>query len=95
MCIRDSTKTEQLILKALQKRKGRQTTLVIAHRLSSLAYVDRIAVIDRGRLVQLGSHEELSVAPGLYRRLCQIQGALDDQIRSDVEQYGTQSDTQS
>ena len=89
------TKTEQLILKALQKRKGRQTTLVIAHRLSSLAYVDRIAVIDRGRLVQLGSHEELSVAPGLYRRLCQIQGALDDQIRSDVEQYGTQSDTQS
>ena len=89
------TKTEQLILKALQNRKGRQTTLVIAHRLSSLAYVDRIAVIDRGRLVQLGSHEELSVAPGLYRRLCQIQGALDDQIRSDVEQYGTQSDTQS
>ena len=89
------TKTEQLILKALQKRKGLQTTLVIAHRLSSLAYVDRIAVIDRGRLVQLGSHEELSVAPGLYRRLCQIQGALDDQIRSDVEQYGTQSDTQS
>lgn len=89
------TKTEQLILKALQNRKGRQTTLVIAHRLSSLAYVDRVAVIDRGRLVQLGSHEELSVAPGLYRRLCQIQGALDDQIRSDVEQYGTQSDTQS
>ena len=89
------TKTEQLILKALQNRKGRQPTLVIAHRLSSLAYVDRIAVIDRGRLVQLGSHEELSVAPGLYRRLCQIQGALDDQIRSDVEQYGTQSDTQS
>ena len=89
------TKTEQLILTALQKRKGRQTTLVIAHRLSSLAYVDRIAVIDRGRLVQLGNHEELSVAPGLYRRLCQIQGALDDQIRLDVEQYGTQSDTQS
>ena len=88
------TKTEQLILKALQKRKGRQTTLVIAHRLSSLAYVDRIAVIDQGRLVQLGSHEELSVVSGLYRRLCQIQGALDDQIRSDVEQYGYQSERQ-
>ena len=86
------TNTEQLILKALQKRKGRQTTLVIAHRLSSLAYVDRIAVIDQGRLVQLGSHEELSVVSGLYRRLCQIQGALDDQIRSDVEQYGYQSE---
>ena len=88
------TKTEQLILKALQKRKGRQTTLVIAHRLSSLAYVDRIAVIDQGRLVQLGSHEELSVVSGLYRRLCQIQGALDDQIRSDVEQYRYQSERQ-
>ena len=88
------TNTEQLILKALQKRKGRQTTLVIAHRLSSLAYVDRIAVIDQGRLVQLGSHEELSVVSGLYRRLCQIQGALDDQIRSDVEQYRYQSERQ-
>ena len=88
------TNTEQLILKALQKRKGRQTTLVIAHRLSSLAYVDRIAVIDQGRLVQLGNHEELSVVSGLYRRLCQIQGALDDQIRSDVEQYGYQSERQ-
>ena len=88
------TKTEQLILEALQRRKGRQTTLVIAHRLSSLAYVDRIAVIDQGQLVQLGSHEELSVAPGLYRRLCQIQGALDDQIRSDVEQFSNRNERQ-
>jgi ATP-binding cassette subfamily B protein len=78
------TNTEKLILNTLEKRKGKQTTLVIAHRLSSLNHVDRIAVMDHGRLVQLGTHQELSRTPGMYRRLCRIQGALDDQIQGDI-----------
>lgn len=78
------TNTEKEILAALEARKGRQTTLIVAHRLSSLASADRIAVLDQGRLVQLGSHRELSGQPGMYRRLCQIQGALDDQIQQDI-----------
>ena len=45
-------------------------------------------------LVTITSVIPLSVVSGLYRRLCQIQGALDDQIRSDVEQYGYQSERQ-
>ncbi len=78
------TGTEQLILSALKARKGRQTTLIIAHRLSSVMHADRIMVLDNGRCVQLGTHEELAAQPGCYRRLCEIQGALDEQIAQDL-----------
>jgi len=78
------TGTEQLILSALKKRKGHQTTIVIAHRLSSVMHADRIMVLERGRCVQLGTHDELASEPGSYRTLCDIQGALDEQIRDDL-----------
>ena len=78
------TGTEQEILEALQRRKGRQTTLIIAHRLSSVMHADRIMVLDQGRVVQLGDHASLVTQPGPYRRLCEIQGALDASIRRDV-----------
>jgi ATP-binding cassette subfamily B protein len=79
------TQTEQLILTALRRRKGRHTTLIIAHRLSSVRHADRIMVLDGGRCVQIGTHEALAAVEGTYRRLCEIQGALDDQIRQDLE----------
>jgi ATP-binding cassette, subfamily B, bacterial len=65
--------TESLILDALKERHGRATTLVIAHRLSTLVHADRIIVLDRGRIVQTGTHAELASAEGLYRRLWEIQ----------------------
>ncbi len=76
--------TEKLILAALARRKGRQTTIIIAHRLSSVVHADRIMVLEGGRCVQLGSHAELASQPGSYRALCDIQGALDDQIKRDL-----------
>ncbi len=79
------TGTEAEILGALQRRKGRQTTLIIAHRLSSVMHADRIMVLDEGRLVQLGDHATLAATPGPYRTLCELQGALDASIRADVE----------
>lgn len=86
------TGTEGHILAALRRRKGRQTTLIIAHRLSSVMHADRIVVLDEGRVVQLGDHATLAAAPGPYRRLCEIQGALDAAIRRDVaETMGEQS----
>ena len=78
------TGTEQLILAALQRRKGQQTTIIIAHRLSSVVHADRIMVLEGGRCVQLGTHAELASQPGSYRALCDIQGALDEQIRQDL-----------
>lgn len=78
------TGTERHILAALKRRKGRQTTLIIAHRLSSVVHADRIMVLSEGRMVQLGTHAELAAVEGPYRRLCQIQGALDASIRADL-----------
>jgi len=78
------TRTEREILSALKRRKGRQTTLIIAHRLSSVMHADRILVLNAGRMVQLGDHATLASEPGPYRTLCEIQGALDASIRHDV-----------
>lgn len=78
------TGTEARVLEALHRRKGRQTTLIIAHRLSSVMHADRIMVLDQGRVVQLGDHATLSRQPGPYQRLCDIQGTLDASIRQDV-----------
>jgi ATP-binding cassette, subfamily B, bacterial len=78
------TGTEATILAALKRRKGRQTTLIIAHRLSSVMHADRIVVLDEGRIVQQGPHAVLAAEPGPYRRLCEIQGALDASIRQDL-----------
>ena len=78
------TNTERRILDALARRRGRHTTLVIAHRLSSVKDADRILVLAEGKLVQDGSHAALAAVPGPYRRLCEIQGALDESIRADA-----------
>jgi ABC-type multidrug transport system fused ATPase/permease subunit len=49
---------------------------------------DRIMVLDEGRCVQLGSHATLAAQDGPYRRLCQLQGELDQQIRDDIRLTG-------
>ena len=67
------TETEEVILSALKKRHGKLTTLVIAHRLSTLSHADKVIVMDKGRIIQSGRHEELCRVDGLYRRLWQIQ----------------------
>jgi ATP-binding cassette subfamily B protein len=80
------TVTENLIIDALRQRRGRHTTLVIAHRLSTLMHADRVLVLDHGRVVQQGTHATLVDEEGLYRRLWRIQGAieadLDDELRA-------------
>jgi len=76
--------TEALILEALRARRGRCTTIVIAHRLSTLMDADEILVLDRGRIVQRGTHNHLKEEPGLYRRIWMLQNALEEQLRRDL-----------
>jgi ATP-binding cassette subfamily B protein len=63
------TETEREVQAAMADLKRGRTTIVIAHRLSTVREADRILVFDRGRIVEQGSHGELIGASGLYARL--------------------------
>jgi ATP-binding cassette subfamily B protein len=69
------TETERAIQQALAELSKGRTTLVIAHRLATIVNADRIAVIDRGVIVEQGDHKELLAANGIYRRLSEAQFA--------------------
>ncbi|MBM3514298.1 MAG: ABC transporter ATP-binding protein, partial [Alphaproteobacteria bacterium] len=69
------TETERQVQTALNSLMAGRTTLVIAHRLSTVARADRICVIDQGRVAEQGSHSELLARGGLYKRLHELQFA--------------------
>ncbi len=78
------TRTEGMILEALRRRHGKRTTLLIAHRLSTLMQADRILVLEHGRIVQDGTHEQLMGVEGLYRRLWNIQNSLTEDLKAEA-----------
>lgn len=67
------SKTEAVILDALDRLMVGRTTFMVAHRLSTLRHADLILVMDHGRLVEQGTHEELLALGGLYRQLHDMQ----------------------
>jgi ATP-binding cassette subfamily B protein len=67
------TTTEKEIQKALDNLVQGRTTIAIAHRLSTLRKADRLVVLDRGQIVEVGSHDELMLREGAYYRLYQAQ----------------------
>jgi len=70
--------SEAAVQKAFEETMSSRTSLVIAHRLSTIRNADQILVIEAGRIVQRGTHEELHAQPGLYRDLYETQFAQQD-----------------
>jgi subfamily B ATP-binding cassette protein MsbA len=67
------TESEQMVQKALDNLMNNRTTFVIAHRLSTVLHADRIVVLENGRIVESGTHNELLNNRGLYNRLHSLQ----------------------
>jgi len=73
------TESERLVQGALNNLMRGRTTLVIAHRLSTIRSADKIVVLDKGRVVEMGPHEELLARRGIYRKLHDLQ-FVDDEL---------------
>ena len=67
------TRSEALIHEALTRVVAGRTSIIIAHRLSTILSSDVILVMDRGRVVERGTHSELSAAGGMYEQLYETQ----------------------
>ena len=67
--------TDAAIRRALRLRAHAATTFIVAHRISSVSHADLILVLNNGRIIQAGRHEELLTVPGMYRRIWELQQA--------------------
>lgn len=79
------TETEFEIQKALRGITAAKTTIVIAHRITSVQDCDRIIVLDKGRVIEEGTHEELIENNGFYKKIFDIQVSIEDEINEDID----------
>jgi ATP-binding cassette subfamily B protein len=78
------TETEALIRGALEYLMAGRTSFVIAHRIQSLMSADMILVLDKGRIVQRGTHEELVARHGIYRSIYDMQARVEVELRKEM-----------
>ena len=77
------TQTDAAIRRALERVQKDHTVFIISHRINSLAQADRILVLEEGRILQQGTHEELIRQPGIYRDVYEIQSSIRPQKEGD------------
>jgi ATP-binding cassette subfamily B protein len=75
------TETEAQIREALNHLMEGRTTFIIAHRIQTVMTADQILVLDKGRIVQRGTHADLLKQPGLYRRIYDIQSKIEEDVQ--------------
>ncbi len=78
------TETEAAIQIALQNLMQDRTTFIIAHRVQSVRDADLIVVLDKGRIVQKGTHDELLKEDGIYRQIHDIQSRIEQELEKDI-----------
>jgi ATP-binding cassette subfamily B protein len=81
------SETEFEIQKALRNILRGKTTFVIAHRITSIQDCDRIIVLDKGRIIESGTHYELIMNNGFYKKIYDIQVKIEDEIKQDEQDY--------
>jgi ATP-binding cassette subfamily B protein len=78
------TETEAEIRAALEHLMRGRTTFVIAHRIQSLMDADLILVLDQGRVVERGTHDELLALDGIYRRIYEMQARIEVELEREL-----------
>ena len=78
------TETEGIIRSALQKLMQGRTTFIIAHRIQSVMDADQILVLDGGRIVERGAHEDLMSRDGIYREIYDLQARLETELEEEI-----------
>jgi ATP-binding cassette subfamily B protein len=82
------TETEVEIREALERLMQGRTTFIIAHRIQSVMNADLILVLDQGRIVQQGTHDELMPQEGIYRRIYDMQAFIEVELEKEIAGVG-------
>lgn len=82
------TETEAEIREALENLMQNRTTFIIAHRIQSIMDADLVLVLDKGRIVQRGRHEDLVSSDGIYRKIYEIQTRIETELEKEIASVG-------